>query len=144
MPMSDAHFDAEPPRSWVMRHKWLALLLVIGMLATIVIVFCCGGIFSAYRTVRESEPYRQAVERVTSNPVVIEQLGEPLTASALPLGELRYIKEQSAARARIEFSVTGPRGVAQVKTESQLYGDAWILRKLSVKLPDGRDLELVK
>ncbi len=144
MPMTEPHFDADPRRSWIARHPWLALLIALGTLATIIGVFCCGGIFSAYRSVRDSEPYRQAVERVTNNPTVIEQLGEPITASTLPLGELRYYLDQGGGQANISFKVTGPRGSAQVVTQSQFFKDAWLMRKLLITFPDGNELLLVK
>ncbi len=144
MPMTEPPFDAEPAGSWIARHKWRALLIALLALGTIIGVLCCGGIFKAYQTVRESEPYRQAVERVTNNSTVIAQLGEPITASTLPLGELRYDLDQGGGQANISFTVSGPRGSAQVVTQSQFHKDAWLMRKLVVTLPNGQELQLAK
>lgn len=90
---------AVPPRNWWQRNwKWVVpggcvtLLLLFGL-------FVAGIVGIAFKAMKSSDVYREAVARATANPAVREALGEPIRTGWSLSGNIE---------------VTGPSGRADV------------------------------
>jgi hypothetical protein len=115
------------PRGWFSRNLWW--LLPSAFLVVVLPCGCCGGIVVwAIRSLKSSEPYQIALERVRKNPQVIEQLGEPIEeASWAPLGNFSYATNNGVAsgEADFTFSVAGPKGTAHVHATAHCREGKW-------------------
>lgn len=140
-----ASFDLPPPppqpRSNAMR--WVVGCGLVG-LACVLGCGVCGGLFlaSIFAVIKSSTPYQLALEQVQHDPQVVAQLGEPIEAGWLATGNLEI--KNSDGRADLDFTVTGPRGSADVHTLATLSGGQWKLTKLLVSYGDGKSQELIE
>jgi hypothetical protein len=76
-----------------------------------------------------------ALERVRTNPDVIELLGEPVKeAGWMPTGNFSYHTNNgvTSGRATFTFSVSGPKGTAHVHAEAICRNGKWVFRVLRV------------
>lgn len=134
--------QAVPPRrSWFSRNwLWFVPLLFV-LLFLLCAGLCVGVIGTAFVTLKHSEPYRVALERVQQDPQVIQRLGEPIReASWVPVGEVHT--EDGGGSANLSFRVAGPKGEADVRTEARRRGGQWETTVLEVTFPDGKRLSL--
>ena len=76
------------------------------------------GIFAwLIGSLKSSEPYQMALERVRTNPQVMDQLGDPIKESSwMPTGNFSYNTTNGVAsgEATFAFDVAGPKGTAHV------------------------------
>ena len=130
-----------PRRGWWGRNwRWfvptfaLVLLALLGVCA--VIVWCI-----VFGTLKSSEPYKMALERVKQHPLALEQLGEPVEDDDwFPGGEI--FSEGGSGEARLFFHVAGPKGRAKVATWGQQRNGNWALVQLALTLEDNERLDL--
>jgi len=120
------------------KRAWKRLLVVAmvvgGMLATGA-GLCAGVFYYKLAAVKSSAPYCQALEQVRNDRQVIERLGEPIDdVTWMPGG----IVEEEQGMANLHFTVAGPKGSAQVGTQSRRVDGAWGLLTLDVIFDDGQ------
>ncbi len=73
------HQTATVQRGWFSRNLWW--MLPAALMVVVLPCGCCGGIFVwLIGSLKSSEPYQMALERVRTNPQVIEQLGKAWVA----------------------------------------------------------------
>lgn len=133
----DQSFAAEPKKGG--SKIWLILFLVLG-LPVLLCGGCCAGSFFIFRSViKNSEPYKTALERVISDQAVVERLGEPIEDDAMP-----FNSELNDTDALFTYGISGPNGTATVNTESVKEGGYWRLTKLTVTWgDDGKTINLL-
>jgi hypothetical protein len=121
-------------RGWFARNFWWLLPAVL--LALVLPCGCCGGIFWwLVSSLKSSEPYQVAVERVRANPQVIQQLGEPVEVTSwMPSGNFSYNVDNGAGsgKADFHFTVAGPKGAAHVHAAAVCRNSKWRFRVLDV------------
>jgi hypothetical protein len=126
-------------RGWFSRNLWWLLPAVF--LALVSPCCCCGGIFWwVVGSLKSSEPYRMALERVRTDRDVIGQLGEPVAeAGWMPTGNFSYHTDNgvTSGRANFDFSVSGPKGTARVHAEAVCRNGKWVFRILEVTPASG-------
>ncbi|HEY4301897.1 MAG TPA: cytochrome c oxidase assembly factor Coa1 family protein [Candidatus Didemnitutus sp.] len=121
-----------PPKSWMDRNwKWFVPVVSVG--ALIVFGAFAGGIFYfVERTLKNSEPYHVALERIRASPDVAAALGKPLHESWLVMGNYRV---QNFSRYEdLTFTMAGPQGSARVYLVATANTDGWSYRVLTVNL----------
>ena len=129
--------------SWIrwrsLHWFWLAPALVIVPALCIAI---CGGLFAfGPITLRLSQPYRIAAERVRYDEAVIAALGEPVeVVNWLPDGQITT--QDGRTDAWFDFDVAGPLGQANVYAVVEREGETWIIKKIEVMLPGGQRHEI--
>ncbi|MBN2218560.1 MAG: hypothetical protein JW719_14385 [Pirellulales bacterium] len=124
----------KPRKSWFGRNWWWVLILVIVGGGLLCCAVCGGIIFSVFAGLRKSEPYQMTLKAVTSDPVVIEKLGEPISDTWAVAGE--YNQQNGEGKAKFMFPVTGPNGAAQVTSEARKSGGKWTLTYIEVVFGD--------
>ena len=131
----------EPPKRSSSR-KWLWLIVAIPLLLIIVCGGFCGGIFvMAFSIMKSSEPYQMALEQVQEDPLVIEQLGEPIEdVTWFPSGNVNM--ENDRGDANLHFQVAGPKGTAGVHVQARRMDGLWGLTTLEVTPEGGTRIQL--
>jgi hypothetical protein len=121
-------------RGWFSRN--LLWLLPTAFLVLVLPCGCCAGIFWwLIGSLKSAEPYRMALERVRTNPQVIERLGKPIEeAGWMPTGNFSYQTNNgvTSGKASFDFSVSGPKGTARVHAEAVCRNGKWGFRVLEV------------
>jgi len=111
-------------------------MLPAALLVLVLPCGCCGGIFWwLISTLKSSEPYQMALERVRTNPQVIGQLGKPIEESSwMPTGNFSYhiINGMASGEATFNFNVAGPKGTAHVHAQALCRGGQWRFLQLQV------------
>jgi hypothetical protein len=129
-------------RRWRSLHWfWLAPALIV--VPAICLLMCAGLVAYGPITLKLSQPYRIASERVRYDDTVIAALGEPVEEAVwLPDGQIT--SEEGRTEAWFDFDVAGPNGKANVYAIAEKQGDTWVLMRIEVTFPSGQrqDLEL--
>jgi hypothetical protein len=125
---------ADVQRGWFSRNWWWSLPT-----AFLILFLPCAGCLGIFGWVigalKSSEPYRMALERVRTNPAVIDMLGKPIEeAGWMPTGNFSYHINNGVASgsARFDFSVSGPQDTARVHAEAVCRDGKWRFRVLQV------------
>ena len=153
-------------KSWFKRN-WLWFVPTMGCLTLIVLFFLGIGslILGVTSMISDSEPAQYALEKASTNPIVLEALGEPIEkdgmASAFIVTEINTsrghsivlealgepIEKDGMASGSINFSndegsadlkipISGPKGSAVIRVVAEKYDDSWNYEKLYVFLTD--------
>jgi hypothetical protein len=114
-------------RNW----KWFVPVVSVGALVGFG-AFACGIIFFVERTLKNSEPYHVALNRVHLSSEVTAALGTPLQESWFVVGNYRI--QNSNRYEDLTFSIAGPRGNARVYLVASSTGQGWSYRILTVNV----------
>jgi hypothetical protein len=140
-----AETSSQPcPRGWFSRNIWW--LLPVSFLAIAMPVGCCAGIFLwVIGSLKSSEPYQMALNRVRADRQVITILGQPIKeASWMPTGNFSYHINNGVAlgTATFSFAISGPKDSAVVHAEAMCRNGKWEFRLLEVTTSGGRVISL--
>ncbi|MGO8751223.1 MAG: cytochrome c oxidase assembly factor Coa1 family protein [Thermoguttaceae bacterium] len=121
-------------RGWWSRNwRWFlptALLLLI--------VLCVGA---GIVYLNSKATYQMALEQVRKDPNVVERLGRPIQpARWIPSGDEHLVDDRGDAH--WDFKITGPKGSADVRTQSRRLSGQWTMTMLEVVFSDGKRLML--
>jgi hypothetical protein len=116
--------SAEHFRNVQRRWAFWAVVIWIGCIALVGAMF--GGVFFS---LTNSEAYKLALAKLQSNSDVVAALGEPITGG-ISSGSLNIVNDSGSAR--LEFSVTGPKGAGRATLEATKKAGVWTLNKLRV------------
>jgi hypothetical protein len=118
-------------RSWWSRN-WI-WVVPVGCLTPLFI--CCGGLglFFAgmFSSLKSSEPYAVALERVREDSRVAADLGHPITEGFLVFGGIsKHVEVRNAATiaeetVNLSIPISGPRGSGTIEVTATKSGDKW-------------------
>ncbi|MBN2021819.1 MAG: hypothetical protein JW809_03415 [Pirellulales bacterium] len=133
--------EDRPKRGWFGRNWWWVLLL--GLVGVVVVCggLCTGVFFAGLATVKDSPPYQMTLDRVRAEPRVVQRLGEPIEDDFMPT-QADVDERPNGGTARLRFGVSGPKGAAEVSSESRMIGDTWGLVRVEVTFEDGERITL--
>jgi hypothetical protein len=121
-------YPPQPPKSG---PNW-PLIVLIGLLAagafvTVIALFIGGILYS----MRSAAPYQEAMKRATADQRVIAVLGQPMKPSWTMSGS---ISEQAdgAGNAQLNFTLTGPKGAANVNVVATRVRRIWYYNHMTV------------
>ena len=119
--------------------------LALGVLALVFLfVAFVGGIFFIVETsFRHSDCYIQGLARAQSNPMVIEKIGQPVTAGWLASGSINV--SGPSGNADISIPITGPKGKGSIYVLAKKSAGEWNFQRLEVEI-EGEDprIDLLK
>ena len=129
---------------WYVRHRMRALLATLGgFLLFGAVVFTVVYVTTVNR-LKNSEPYRIAVQRVAEDPAVQRQLGRPVETAWLAAGQVN----DATGYTEMTFRVTGPAGRGTVRAVLERppspTSEAWELVFLTVGCYTDSGVEVVK
>ncbi|MCM2255008.1 MAG: cytochrome c oxidase assembly factor Coa1 family protein [Vicinamibacteria bacterium] len=114
---------------------------VLGLAALLAAAGAALLVGAADRTLRRSEPYRLALERLRSDPRAARELGAPMVARGFATS--RSFRTADLRSARLSFGVAGPRGEARVEAHAHRRDGRWSLDALWLHRPPAPPLALV-
>jgi hypothetical protein len=126
--------ESKPAPDWWARNwKWLvpagcltAVVGVTGFLALIVSL--------VFGLLRSSTPYRQALARVQNDPVVISQLGRPISGGFFVSGSVQL--NGAEGQASLAIPLEGPKGSGTLSVEARRSAGTWTTSTLTLQ-PNG-------
>ena len=86
--------------------------------------------------IKSSEPFTESLAKAQNNPQIVEQLGEPIKAGLGISGSIKL--EGTSGEAEFSYTVSGPKGSAQVYVAGTKQAGNWTYETMAVDLPDGR------
>jgi hypothetical protein len=109
--------------------SWIAVIVI-----TVGFTFWIISTVSAI--IKQSEPYKIALEEIRANAEVAEVIGDNITDGFLPTGSINF-SGSTGGEADIGFSITGSKGKGTVSFYANRRGGSdWDMRLLVVR-PDG-------
>ncbi len=128
-------------RGW-WRRNWKRL---ISAAILVPLVLAAGGYFVKFGPVLFSEPYRKALATAMNSPQLIAQIGEPIKRSKwadwAPAGAIN--KDDEHGEARFSFSVTGPKGKADLSAVARRIDGQWGFSSFEVTTPGDQHFNLL-
>ncbi|HEV2467719.1 MAG TPA: cytochrome c oxidase assembly factor Coa1 family protein [Candidatus Sulfotelmatobacter sp.] len=133
--MTKAPYPLQPEpmqKSWLERNaNWkiplgcLTLLVLIGAFVAIVLAIVTESF-------HHSDVYNQAISRAPLNPLVREQIGEPIRAGWFISGELSV--NGSSGKADLKIPISGPRGKGSIRAIASKRAGVWTFTWLQVNV----------
>ncbi|MFI4859137.1 MAG: cytochrome c oxidase assembly factor Coa1 family protein [Phycisphaerales bacterium JB063] len=146
----------KPPKGWFARNWWWFLGLLI-----LTPIFCCcggGGLLTYIGSQKVNEmiennpAYRQAMEKLESNPEVAQELGTPINVPGVfelmrSGGGSKTVSVTSNGSSRTfdaNIPVTGPNGSGTlvIVAEDASNNGTWTFKDLYLELPSGDRIDL--
>lgn len=138
--MVSSSSSAQPPQTWLQRH-WKGLvvgvivLILLSLLATVMAV-----VGLVMWSIRQSDVYRMAMQRVRQNPAVVEKLGTPIEPGWLISGSMNI--EGDSGTANFTIPIHGPRQAARVYLDARKRMGEWTFNSLVVKTEGGEQIQV--
>jgi hypothetical protein len=130
-------------RGWFRRNwKWfIPSMLTVGVLLAAIALF--GYVLMRSYRYRANPAYQAALAAVQESPRAQERLGEPIVdADWNPQGDIDAPKGANVGGATFNFTVSGPKGSADVATDGRMVAGQWALTRLELLFPEGERLSL--
>jgi Cytochrome oxidase complex assembly protein 1 len=129
--------EAAPRRGW-WRRNWKRLILGVIL---IVAVSAAGGYYYLFGRMLLSEPFKIAWDAVKNSKTVSAKLGAPVGGGWTPHGNIN--QDPTMTVVTMNFSISGPKGAADVAARAQEIGGIWSFTEFKVTPADGtEDLNL--
>lgn len=119
--------NTEYRKPWVQRHWLLMLVLSLGVTIVLSLALGVGVMYAMMSTVKQTAPYREAMERVRADPRMTQALGEPIETRWIPLGA---VEQREHGQAQLVVFLRGPRGEGAVDVQGVFEGGIWRYRRL--------------
>ncbi len=115
--------DSKPAPDWWARNwTWVVpagcLTGVVGVAGFIALI-----VSLVFGLLRSSTPYRQALARAQSDPVVISQLGRPISGGFFVSGSVQL--SGGSGQARLAIPLEGPKGSGTLYVEARQSSGTW-------------------
>jgi hypothetical protein len=121
---------------------WKAL--AIG--CSIILVLGCAALIAlfvfVFSVIKRSDVYREAFNRASSDPRVIERLGTPIEKGWWVIGSVHL--DNSEGEANINFPISGPKASARVHAAATYDGNGWKYTTLVVRPDSGAEIDVLK
>ena len=119
--------------------KWGAIGCVVILALGVAFVALVG--WAAFGMIRSSAVYKQARDRVVSDPRVAAALGTPVENGWWITGSIQTGNGKGVASFR--FPISGPRGKATVDADATIERDSWVYSRLIVHPDHGADIDVL-
>ena len=112
--------------------------IVVGIvIAFLAVLLICGGIVGVgmvglFTAIKSSDPYTESLSRAQANTELIENLGEPIDAGFIVQGNINLNNDDG--QAELNYSVSGPKGSAQVHVVGTKTDGTWNYQTMDATL----------
>lgn len=131
---------AEKP--WVQRHWILLLIAALTVSIALSAAVGLGVMYTFMSTMKDSEPYREAMRRAQADPRAIAALGQPIEPTGTILGA---VEQKDGGTAQLFIFIRGPRGEADVQVEGSYRERAWDYRVMQIDVDgSGERIDLLE
>jgi hypothetical protein len=127
--------DTEKTRPGWWRRNWKRIAAGIVLVAVIGVG---GGYYYVFGRIMLSEPFKHAWDILKHDQKVIAELGEPIGGGWFPHGTVS--SDTDIPEANMNFSISGPKGTAEVAALGRKIDGAWGFPRFDVEVnaPDGK------
>ena len=127
----------EEHKSWFSRN-WVWAVPGCGCVGIILfVVFGLGAAFFGFKNlISNSTPYDYAVEQATSNPAVIEILGEPVETDGMMSGNVSI--QNKGGNANFTVPLKGINGTGTLVVVAERFDGEWVYEDLYVIIDDAQ------
>ena len=110
-----------------------------GCLVSLLFLMCFGGFFAmifstATGTFKSSEVYQQAMQMATTNPQVVQALGEPIEPGFMPSGSINI--SGPSGNADLAIPISGPQGSGTIYLVATKEAGRWNFSLLEVEIKE--------
>ena len=135
------HSPAPPQGGWWSRNwKWfvpvgcitIVALFLLGIAAIVMIVF---------GAMKQSDVYREALERAKASPEVQAALGTPIEEGWWMSGQINI--NNDTGDANINIPISGPKGKGTIHAIATKSGGKWTYSRLDVEVSGGQTINLL-
>jgi hypothetical protein len=121
---------AAPTKSWVARHKLLAIALGSSGLLLLAGLFVVFLVTAVSVIMRSSDAYQLALNRAEHDPTLTAELGAPLHPGWLTTGEVSVHGPEGEAS--LVIPISGPRGSGKLNVRAHKSTGSWSFSELHV------------
>lgn len=131
-----------PEQSWWKRNwTWalpiggcLTLLIIIGI--SIATIF-----FGVTSMLEDSVPLEYALEKINSDPDIVEQMGYPIEKNGMIQGEFNLNNDEKRVDMKVPIQGTEDNGTLFIKATAK--GDNWTYHEIRVVVQDDEELDVL-
>ena len=118
-------------KGWFSRNwKWVVPTGGCLLIIVLVIAFAGSLFFGINSMMTDSQAYKDSMEAVSTNEVVIEILGEPIEANGWKGGNFSYSNGYGSAE--LTIPIKGPKGEATIRVDGGGVGENWTYEVMEV------------
>jgi hypothetical protein len=115
-------------------------LIGCGALGVVFVAFVAVIVLVVFGAIKRSDVYREALQRVQTDPAVTAALGTPIEAGIYVTGNVNL--DANGGHAKFDFPVSGPKGKADVHAVATMNGAKWEYSELTVAPAGGAVIHL--
>jgi hypothetical protein len=131
----------QPPGCWSKHWKKIIGCGCLAILAGF-IAFFCFVFFVVVASMKSSDAFKESLDKAQHNAEVTGKLGEPVKPGMFVGGSVNRAGE--SGEAKIDYSISGPKGEAKVYVEGARSGGEWRWSLMEVRLQDGHVINLIE
>ncbi|MCP4424239.1 MAG: hypothetical protein GY803_07105 [Chloroflexi bacterium] len=116
---------------------WLGcgLVALVLLCVGLIVGMATGIVALAFGSIKSSDVYQQAMTEATSNPELLNALGQPIEAGWLVSGSVSI--ENASGEANVSIPISGPKGKGTLYVEATKSAGSWQFDLLQAQV-DGR------
>lgn len=125
--------ESVQPSWWQRNWKWF---VPVGCLSIFALVTAFIGLIVTFLfwVMKSSDVYKLALDKVVSNPEVVEALGSPIQEGFFVTGSIKV--SGTSGNADLSIPISGPKGEGTIYLEASKSEGVWTFSKLSVVVKD--------
>ena len=128
-----------PPKS---NGCWKFALIGCGIVVLLAAIGAAGLVFGIFGVIKRSDVYTEAKNRAAADSRVIAALGQPIKTGWMVSGSVNI--SNGSGNANLGFSISGPKGEAQVNAVATREFDRWNFTTLKVKPSGGSVIDVLR
>ncbi len=121
--------DAQPVHRGWWRRNWKRIVVGIVLVA---VIGAGGAYYYVFGRIMLSEPFKHAWDILKHDQKVIAELGEPIGGGWFPHGTVNT--DTNIPEANMNFSISGPKGTAEVAALGRKIDGAWGFPRFDVEV----------
>lgn len=119
------------------KSNTLKYIILFALVSSFGMCCLCTGLGGGLiKTIKSSDAYAQSLRHVQNDAVVKKALGTPIKAKFMVMGNINISDDSGVAN--LTYSVSGPKGEADVEVKATRSFKKWRFQRIAVKLPDGK------
>jgi hypothetical protein len=116
--------EIEERKGWFARNwKWVVPTGGCLIIVVLLVVFAGGLFYTVANLTTDSQAYIDSMEKVKTNELVIEQIGEPIEQNGISSSSFNYTNGYSSAE--LTIPIKGPKGEATIRVEGGGVDENW-------------------
>jgi len=114
------------------RLGWIWAIALAAAVVLLAVVAAGSGYYIVFGRMMLSEPFKRAWDIVTHDQKVVAELGEPIGGGWFPHGNVN--SDTNIPEASMNFSISGPKGKAEVAALGRKIDGAWGFPRFDVEV----------